>query len=133
MDIDARGSDVAEIPLGIVLEIIGHGYPQRLLAALQIVLVDDAGDCATLAHTSAISDQETSPTSVRKQVIVRLGGVRNGLQLQGTKMSAVYRLVGQGQLVVDIAGLHGAQRGCLHHGIWMLLAQFHCGMGKTAC
>ena len=36
--VDSFGSDIFEIPFGIVLEIVGHGHPDGLLAALKKIL-----------------------------------------------------------------------------------------------
>lgn len=96
MDVDATGSNIAEIPLGIVFEIIGHGYPERLLAPLQIVLVDDSGNGAALAHTSTVADEEAGSAAVGQEVVVGLGGVRNGLQLEGAQLATVDGLGGNG-------------------------------------
>lgn len=89
MDIDARGSNVAEITFGIVFEIIGHGYPERLLATLQIVLIDDARNGATLANTSAIANEEAGTTAIGQQMIMGLRCIRDGLQLECAQLAAV--------------------------------------------
>lgn len=126
MHIDARCTNVAEIPFGIVFEIIRYGYPQCLLASLQIVLINDTGYGATLAHAGTIANEKTSPAAIGQEMIVCLRCIRNGLQLQGTQLATVYGFGGYGQFVVDIAWFYRAKRGGLHHGIRMLLPQFHC-------
>lgn len=66
----------------------GVPSPQGLLAAPQVVLQDDAGHCAALAHASAITDEEASTLPTGEQdlvllwwgeVVVRTPGKRSGI------------------------------------------------------
>ncbi len=55
MNVDPLGSDVLEISLGVVLEVVGHRHPDGLLSALQEVLEDEAGDGTTFADTGTVA------------------------------------------------------------------------------
>ena len=55
VNVDAPGPDVFQVSLGVVLEVVGHGHPDGLLAALQEVFVDEAGDGAAFADAGAVT------------------------------------------------------------------------------
>ena len=68
---DLAGADVAQVAIGVVLEVVGHGHPDGLLAAVQVVLVDETGDRAALADTGTVTWR--SITGQIRQCQVRLG------------------------------------------------------------
>ncbi|KAB1260010.1 hypothetical protein Cadr_000025068 [Camelus dromedarius] len=93
---NARGRDVSQVALRVVLEIEppphlaarppaqgGHS-PQGLLPAPQIVLQNDAGHRAALAHASAIANEEARTLPAREQDLV--GGQRAAGSGWGTEM-----------------------------------------------
>ena len=53
--VDSFCSYILEISLRIVLEIVGHGHPDGLLAPLKEVLQDEAGNGTTFANTSTVT------------------------------------------------------------------------------
>ena len=55
MNGDALGSDVLQVPLGVVLEVVGDRNPDGLFAALQEVLVNESGNRSAFADTSAVA------------------------------------------------------------------------------
>ena len=55
MNGDALGSDVLQVPLGVVLEVVGDRNPDGLFAALQEVLVNESGNRTAFADTSAVA------------------------------------------------------------------------------
>ena len=55
MHINLPGADVPEVPLRVVLEVVGHGHPDGALAALDVVLEDNAGDRAAFTNSCAVA------------------------------------------------------------------------------
>lgn len=77
------------------------------------------------AHYYALTNQKAGACAIGQHVIVRLRGVRNGLQLQRAQITAINGVWWNGEFVVNITGFDGRERGGLHHWIGMLFAQFH--------
>lgn len=122
-----------------------------------MVLQDDAGHRAALAHSGAITYQEAGTLPAGKQDLMllwggrgqsgptqgwrvagpapwapaHLAGVGDGLELQGRQSGAVRG--GQGQGVGDVRRRHAGERASLHYTVRVLPPELGCvtGMGRV--
>ena len=124
-------ANVTEIPLRIILQIIGDTEPESLLASQQVVLVDDSGDGAALADAGAVADQKAAAVVVGQEVGVLLAGVGDRLQLQRGQGPALVHGLGHGEFVPDLGRLHTRQRACFHYWVRMATADLNCKCRET--
>ena len=68
MDFESACANVAKVPLGVILQIVGHTQPQGFLAAEQIVFIDDSSYGPSLANTGTIADQKTATMIIWQEV-----------------------------------------------------------------
>ena len=61
VDVNALSPDVLQVPLGVVLEVVGDRNPDGAFPTLQVILENDSGNGTTFAHTRAVADQESGP------------------------------------------------------------------------
>lgn len=55
MHVNFGGSNIPQVPLGVILEVVGDGHPNSSLATLQVVLEYDARDRTAFTHTGTVT------------------------------------------------------------------------------
>lgn len=76
-------SNVEQVTLCVVLEVRADAEPERPFASSEVVLIDDTGYSAALAHTGAVANEETGSTAVGEKVLMLLTGVDDRFKLEG--------------------------------------------------